>query len=145
MVVRDSKLNNNSLESAQGTMRKLFIPVGDAGVLTRRPKSIHHTPLKTRKIEDELTDQDVTIILSLQHACYGYVFPQIRMISINWGKKFIEAYFYVDGDLSTDDCESLNLIDTYFCANFGGRIVYESTIVRSDYPQPITNYLGECL
>lgn len=96
---------------------------------------------------DRLTKRDVDIILSFQVAWWGHVFPDLRLVSIRWTEQTAELFFYVHGQISDDDFESLNLIDTYFDVLFSSEEMtwLDFNVIRIDYPQPISSYEGECV
>ena len=94
----------------------------------------------------DLDPHGVDFLTSFLFATKGYVFPQLRLVSMEWNRHSVDAYFYVDGQLSEDDEESLNLIDTYFDpelepSTFEG---FMEHIVRVDYPGPIS-FRGQCV
>jgi hypothetical protein len=96
---------------------------------------------------DRLTKRDVDIILSFQVAWWSHVFPDLRLVSIRWTEQTAELFFYVNGQISDDDFESLNLIHTYFSVCFSGEEMTWSdfNVIRIDYPSPIASYDGECV
>ena len=96
---------------------------------------------------DRLTKRDVHIIRVFQVAWWGHVFPDLRLVSIRWTEQTAELSFYVNGPISDDDYESLNLIDTYFSVYFSSEEMtwLDFNVIRIDYPQPISSYDGECV
>jgi len=54
------------------------------------------------------------VLLSIQRAMLGEVFPSLRAVSVDWDywkSLCVWIYAYVDGDLSEDDRESLSQIE----------------------------------
>ena len=62
----------------------------------------------------DLDPYSVDFLTSFLFATKGYIFPRLRLVSMEWSRHSVDAYFYVDGQISEDDEESLKLIDTYF-------------------------------
>lgn len=94
----------------------------------------------------DLDPHGVDFLTSFLFSTKGYIFPQLRLVSMEWNRHSVDAYFYVDGQLSEDDEESLNLIDTYFDPELEPRAFegFMEHIVRVDYPEPIS-FQGQCV
>lgn len=97
-------------------------------------------------MNDELDPSGVDFLTSFLFAAKGYVFPKLRLVSMGWNRHSVEVFFYVDGQISEDDEESLKLIDTYFDpeldpSTFEGFLEH---VVRTDYPEPIS-FQGRCV
>lgn len=93
------------------------------------------------------TQKEFYIVRSFQLASSSHIFHSLRLVSIDWTSQNVSLYFYVDGELSKDDRESINLIDTYFGTNFSRKEIGPSDfkVIRVDSPTPIDSYLGECV
>jgi hypothetical protein len=55
------------------------------------------------------------VLLSIQCAMLGEVFPSLRAVSVDWdyyGSLSVHIYAYVDAELSDDDRECLSQIET---------------------------------
>jgi hypothetical protein len=57
--------------------------------------------MTTRAVERTL------VLLSLQRAMLGEVFPSLRRITVEWSDHMVKFVTYVDGPLQDDDEESL--------------------------------------
>jgi hypothetical protein len=91
------------------------------------------------------SERDLEILLGFQHGATEYIFPRLRLVSITLDEH-PQTVFYVDGELSEDDQESLSLIETYAWTDFiEGMAEGSSDIIRVDYPNPIPDFLGECV
>ena len=79
-------------------------------------------------------------------AAGGYIFPQLRLVSMEWTRHTVDVYYYIDGPVSDDNEESLNLIGTYFDVDFDAGVLekYSDHIVRADYPEPVF-FPGQCI
>jgi hypothetical protein len=97
-------------------------------------------------MNDELDPNGIDFLLSFLFAAKGYIFPRLRLASMEWNRYSVDAYFYIDGQLSEDDEESLSLIGTYFGVDLGpeGPTSYSEHIIRVDSPQPIS-FQGQCV
>lgn len=93
------------------------------------------------------TERYLGIIQSYQKAAFGHMFPKLRLVSAYQRGIFIDFAFYVDGEISEDDAESINLIDTYFGIDLSRDKVEQAKldIICRKYPSPIHDFKGECL
>jgi len=84
--------------------------------------------------------------LSFLFAAGDYVFPKLRLASMEWTRNTVDVYYYIDGLVSDDNEESLNLIGTYFGVDRGPAVLekYSDHIIRVDYPEPIV-FQGQCV
>ena len=99
-----------------------------------------------KRMNDELDPIGVDFLWSFLFATKGYIFPQLRLASLDWNRHSVDAYFYIDGQLSEDDEEALSLIGTYFGVDLGPEAPnsYTEHIIRIDYPEPIS-FQGQCV
>ena len=96
-------------------------------------------------MKKNLTERDLDILLSFQTGASEYIFPKLRSAHITLGKNPV-IYFFVDGELSEDDLESLSLIDLYTGTAFSHSIFPGGfEFIRIDYPDPIPDCPGECV
>lgn len=98
-------------------------------------------------MNDELSKRDVFIILAYQSAAsHGYIFSKLRLVSMTWDNYSSAMHFYIDGQISDDDDESINLIGTYFGLDSVGGCdeICSLNLIRIDYPEPIS-FEGECV
>jgi hypothetical protein len=95
---------------------------------------------------DDLDPHGVDYLTSFLFAASEYIFPQIRLVSMEWNRHSVDVYFYVDGQFSEDDEEALNLIGTYFQPELEPSTLdrFEEHIIRVDYPAPIS-FQGQCV
>ncbi len=89
--------------------------------------------MKSRPVER------AAVLLSLQAAMLGDVFPALRAITVEWSDTFVKFWAYVDGPLTEEDAESLSCISTEVIADFWEDVEIEYEAVRLDYPTKITN------
>lgn len=94
-----------------------------------------------------IAQREIDIFLAFQDGCLGYIFPSLRLVRAEWTKQTVDLCFYHDGEISDDDVESINLIDTYFGANFSNKEleVCNIDIIRKDFPKSIEFFSGKCL
>jgi hypothetical protein len=96
-------------------------------------------------VKNFFSRNDMEILLAYQSASVEHVFPRLRLVSVTLGDQ-LNINFYVHGEPLFDDAESMNLIDTYF--GIGSYFSTEQgtyNINQIDAPNPIVNYLGECV
>ena len=97
-------------------------------------------------MNNELDPSGVEFLMSFLLSSKGYIFPQLRLVSMEWNRQDVDVYYYIDGQLSEDDEESLNLIGCYFGVNLGSSEPenFFEHIIRVDFPQPIS-FQGQCV
>ena len=85
--------------------------------------------------------------LNFQAIAIGHIFPKLRFVSLSCEELYITLYFYVDGALSDDDEESINLMAGYFDSDFTEKEIEKVSIEieRRDFPDAITNCPGNCV
>ena len=96
--------------------------------------------------EDPLDPAGVCFLTSFLLAAKGYIFPRLRLASMEWTRHCVDVYYYVDGPVSDDNEESFNLISTYFDVDFDAGVLenYSDHIIRVDSPEPIS-FQGQCI
>lgn len=80
-----------------------------------------------------------TVMLSLQRALLGEVFPSLRMLTVEWTCDRVFFYAYVDGAISENDSESLSCISAEVAADYWDDIEIDYEAIRIDYPAKITD------
>lgn len=96
-------------------------------------------------MKKQLSPRDAEILIVYQWASIEHVFPCLRLVSITLDTN-PEIYFYVHGEPSWDDRESMNLVHTYFGVGLGSHIEQGSyDVFQIDAPAPIENFPGECV
>jgi hypothetical protein len=88
---------------------------------------------------NDSTVQRSSVLLSLQRAMLGEVFPALRGVSVMWDRQNIQIAAYVDGPPTMADEESVSEIETQVMADFLEPIVVESEIIRQDSSSPLPN------
>ena len=97
-------------------------------------------------MNDVLDPHGADFLTSFLFAAGGYIFPQLRLVSMEWNRHDVDVYYYVDGQISDDEEESLNLIGCYFGVDLGSSEPEDffEHIIRVDSPQPIS-FQGQCV
>lgn len=75
------------------------------------------------------------VLLSLQRALVGNVFPALRGMTVSWESGNIRILAYVDGDISEDNLESLRYVETEVIADFFPQHFVSLEVVRKDAPE----------
>ncbi len=75
------------------------------------------------------------VLLSLQSAMLGEIFPEMRSISCSWTSKNVNIRVVVDGEV--DDMESIDFIHTEMIASLPEDIHVSIENIRVDSPQAI--------
>jgi len=83
----------------------------------------------------------VTVMLSLQRALLGEVFPALRAVTVEWGPAFVRFIGYIDGEPSEEDLESLSCVSAEVAADFSAGVDVDFEAVRCDHPQRIADDL----
>jgi hypothetical protein len=79
------------------------------------------------------------VLLSLQRAMLGLVFPALRGVSVEWDHRTIHVTAYTSGPLAKEDEESVSEMETEVMADFPESILVTSEIVRRDDAEPLPN------
>lgn len=79
------------------------------------------------------------VLLSLQRAMLGEVFPTLRAITVAWSDVSVKFCAYVDGPLSMEDAESLSCISAEVAADFWTGVDIDYEVVQLDLPNRITD------
>lgn len=77
------------------------------------------------------------VLLSLQRALLGEVFPALRAVTVEWSDKLVKFWAYVDGPIADEDLESLSVISAEVAADFWSGVDVDYEVVRLDWPTPI--------
>lgn len=77
------------------------------------------------------------VLLSLQRALLGEVFPALRTVTAEWTARALKIYFYVDGQLNDSDEGSVFSIAGEVAADFEPEISVSHEVVRCDAPMPV--------
>lgn len=77
------------------------------------------------------------VLLSLQRAMLGEVFPALRAITVEWSDEQVKFWAYVDGPLKEGDAESLSCISAEVAADFWSGVEIDYETVRLDAPVKI--------
>jgi hypothetical protein len=66
--------------------------------------------MKTERSEN--SELRIVVLLSLQRAMLGEVFPSLRGVTVDWNHETVHVLCFVDGPLTSLDEESLDAIET---------------------------------
>lgn len=87
-----------------------------------------------------MTDRSVgrvLVLLSLQRAMLGEIFPALRAVTVEWSPSAVKFFAYVDGPLTEEDADSLSCISTEVAADFWPGVDIDYEVVRLDCPERI--------
>jgi hypothetical protein len=87
-----------------------------------------------------MTNNSITrtrVLLSLQRALLGEVFPALRKVTADWSDSAVKFWAYVDGELAPQDEESLSCVSAEVAADFSPGVEIDYEIIRCDAPQRI--------
>jgi hypothetical protein len=79
------------------------------------------------------------VLLSLQRAMLGEVFPALRAITVEWSEMAVKFFAYIDGPLAAEDAESLSCISAEVAADFLPGVEIDFETVRLDFPNRIVD------
>ena len=74
------------------------------------------------------------ILLSLQRALLGEVFPALRGVTVGWDEGMIRIVCYIDGPISPIDEERLSGVETEVLADFSEDYEVRLDTIRCDEP-----------
>ena len=74
------------------------------------------------------------VLLSLQRALLGEVFPALVAVCVSWSERAIRIRWFVDPPISDDNRESVSSVETEVLADFPVGVLVESEIL------PTINY-----
>lgn len=77
------------------------------------------------------------VLLSLQRALLGEVFPALRAVTVEWSNTAVKFFAYVDGPLTEEDAESLSCISAEVAADLWSGVELDYEVVRRDSPARI--------
>lgn len=78
-----------------------------------------------------------SVLLSLQRALLGEVFPALRAVTVEWSESAVKFVAYVDGELEDADSDSLSAVAAEVSADFPPSVEVDYEVVRRDGPAPI--------
>ncbi len=73
-----------------------------------------------------------SVLLSLQRALVGEVFPALRAVTVEWSESAVKFIAYVDGELEEADSDSLSSVAAEVSADFPPSVEVDYEIVRRD-------------
>ncbi len=79
------------------------------------------------------------VLLTIQRALLGEVFPDLRAITVDWSLEFVKFRAYVHGESRPDDLDSLSCVSAELSADFEEEINIEYSIIRIDAPNQIVD------
>jgi hypothetical protein len=79
------------------------------------------------------------VLLSLQRAMLGEVFPALRAVSVEWSDRTVKFFAFVDGPLADEDAESLSCISAEVAADFWDGVDVDYETVQVDTPNRIVD------
>lgn len=74
------------------------------------------------------------VLLSLQKALLGRVFPTLRGVAVEWTDSTVRIWAYIDGPIHPDDEDELSTVVEKVEDDLGMDIVVDFTFLRLDYP-----------
>lgn len=77
------------------------------------------------------------VLLSLQRALLGEVFPSLRAVTAEWVPERVQFWAYVDGEPRHEDIEALSCVSAEVAADFEPGVEVDHHVVRKDAPAPI--------
>ncbi|MEQ1736808.1 MAG: hypothetical protein ABL886_10470 [Rhodoglobus sp.] len=72
------------------------------------------------------------MLLSLQQAMVGEVFPALRAVTVEWSQTLVRFFAYVDGPLCEEDALSLSCISAEVAADFWSGVDVDYEVVQVD-------------
>lgn len=78
-----------------------------------------------------------SVLLSLQRALLGEVFPALRAVTVEWSESAVKFVAYVDGELEDADADSLSAVAAEVSADFPPSVEVDYEVVRRDGLVPI--------
>ena len=79
------------------------------------------------------------VLLSLQRAMLGEVFPALRAVTVEWSDRMVKFFAYVDGPLADEDSESLSCMAAEVAADFWSGVDVDYEVVQVDFPNRIVD------
>ena len=76
----------------------------------------------------ELAVTRTKVLLSLQRALLGEVFPALREVTVDWSDSSVKFFAYVDGELAPEDEESLSCVSAEVAADFWSGMVWSDRL-----------------
>jgi hypothetical protein len=78
------------------------------------------------------------ILLAVQRALLGEVFPAVRGVTVGWNDHTIRILCYIDGPVSPTDQERLSCVESEVMADFSDDYEVRLDTVRCDAPADMT-------
>jgi hypothetical protein len=79
------------------------------------------------------------ILLSVQRALLGEVFPALRAVSVAFTETSLDLRFYVDGPADELDRESISIVETEVLADFDLGFRVHATVIELRQPALVPN------
>lgn len=73
--------------------------------------------------------QRPTLLLAIQSALVGEIFPALAAVDISWDEQRVEIVFYVDEKLSDDDHDSISSVEAEMTAHINDKVVSSEIVV----------------
>ncbi len=88
------------------------------------------------------SDEDIKFRISIQRALLREIGPALRGITytLDINKQLIKAVFYFDGEINSEDIESLRYSETEVMADYDLAWTIEFIAVQMDYPKHMDNF-----
>jgi hypothetical protein len=77
------------------------------------------------------------VLLSLQRAMLGEVFPALRAVTVEWSDTSVKFWAYIDGPLTEEDADSLSCMSAEIAGDFWPGVEIDYEPVRLDFPDKI--------
>jgi len=78
------------------------------------------------------------VLLSIQDALVGEVFPSLRAVDVSWDESRVDVLFFVSSKLNDDEEEAISSIEAEMSAHLNSKVEVHSevNVVSSDSPLP---------
>jgi hypothetical protein len=84
------------------------------------------------------------VLLSMQRALLGEVFPSLRAVWVEWSEREIRIRWIVDQEVSGADRESISSVEAEVQADFDADVFVGSETLERRAPEPILER-GTCV
>jgi hypothetical protein len=74
------------------------------------------------------------LLLSVQRALLGEVFPSLRGVAVGWDSYRLHVVCYIDGAIADTDLERLQEVETEIAADFPADYEVQLDTIRCDTP-----------
>jgi len=92
--------------------------------------------------ESNMTESKSSVFATLVTALLGEVSPSLRKLTFDVNEKNINVKAYFDREISEDDIESMDCIETELLAHFFDDYTVKMEMMRYDYPAPLNELPG---